>query len=138
MDYQSVVNVFLQTSADQWERISTNGDYAFCKEDVNLRIVCNLDEEDIQQEDFQEPWANNFPNPSATGYYYNLYYGSTLLRRFILVSVDGGRALLPLPEIGTMEVSQAELKVAEIFDTTGALAEYLNRVGMSHGILTGM
>jgi hypothetical protein len=70
MNYQSVVQMFLQTDANQWERVSSNHEYAFCKEDINLRIVSSLEADDIQQDDFREPWANNFPDPRARGYFY--------------------------------------------------------------------
>ena len=138
MKYQSVVQMFLLSFANQWERVSGNHEYAFCKEDINLRIVSSLADDDIQQDDFREPWANKFPDPSARGYFYNLYYGSTLLHRFILVSVDGARASLPVPQIGTMDVTQAQWKVAEIFDGLGTLDEYAKQAGMVGGSTPGL
>lgn len=133
MNYQSVVQMFLQTDATQWQRVSGNHEYAFCKEDINLRIVSGLEADDIQQDDFREQWANDFPDSSARGYFYNLYYGSTLLHRFILASVDGARASLPVPQIGTMDVTQAQWKVAEIFDGLNTLHKYAKQAGMVGG-----
>lgn len=138
MNFQSIVDTFLHTPADQWQRVSGNHEYAFCKEDVNLRIVSTLDGEDIQAEDFRAPWANKFPDARARGYFYNLYYGSTLLHRFILVSVDGARASLPLPRMGTMDVTEAQWKVAEIFDQGGTLDQYARDAGLIGGMLPGL
>lgn len=139
MDYQTVATMFLETPAQQWEHVGTDYGYAvFCKEDVNLRIVSTLDEQDVQQEDFREPWTNNFADPRATGYYYNLYYGATLLHRFILVSVDGARASLPIPNPGTLEVTRAQWKVAEIFDTLGTLDRYAHQAGLTKGTELGL
>jgi hypothetical protein len=138
MNYQSIVRMFLDTPASQWKRVSGSHEYAFCMEDVNLRIVSTLNEEDIQADDFAEPWANGFTDPRARGYFYNFYYGETLLHRFILVSVDGGRASLPIPQIGTMEVSQADWKAAEIFDQLNTLARYAREAGLTVGPAVGL
>lgn len=103
------------------------------KGDVNLRFEINYhSNEGIQQEDFKEEWANRHPDPSATGYWCNLYYNQTLIERFILVSVDGGRALLPIPKKGKDfahldQVLPLDYKIAEIHDTTGTLSQYMAR-----------
>jgi hypothetical protein len=68
------------------------------KHDMNLRFEIKNMDDGIQCADFKEPWANRHPDPSATGYWCNLFYGSTLVERFILVAVDGGRAMLPIPK----------------------------------------
>jgi hypothetical protein len=138
MNYQSVVQMFLQTDASQWKRVSGHHEYAFCEEDVLLRIESSLEGEDIQQSDFRDPWANSFPDSRASGYFYNLYYGPTLLHRFILVSVDGARASLPVPQINTKDVTQAQWKAAEIFNGLGTLDEYAKRAGLAVGITPGL
>ena len=95
--------------------------------DVNLRIECSFDGEDIQCEDFKDEWANNHPNSKATGYFYNVYYGSTLLKRVILVNVDGGNASLPVPDFKTKQVRKFDYVVANLFNTTSTLREYMQR-----------
>src|SRR5258706_10531254 len=47
--------------------------------------------------DFKEEWANKFPDPHASSSYVDVFYNSALVYRDIYVSVDGGRAKLPLP-----------------------------------------
>lgn len=138
MNYSTLVQTFLKTPADQWVHVSGNHVYAFCKADVNMRLVSSLEDEDVQEANFVEAWANNFPAPRASGYYYNLYYGSTLVKRFILVSVDGARVSLPIPVVGSMEVTEAQWKVAEIFDTSNQLDQYAKRTGMTVGTDPGL
>ena len=106
------------------------------KRDMNLRFEIKYMDEGIQCADFKEPWANRHPDPSATGYWCNLFYGSTLVEKFILVAVDGGRAMLPIPKKGVpdtrpMQVLPLDYKVAQIHDTLGTLAEYMKRSGLS-------
>lgn len=50
-----------------------------------------------------------------------------MIDRFILVSVDGGKAELPTPATGTPEIDPLDYKVAQIFDQHGTLDEYLSR-----------
>ncbi|MBD8725792.1 hypothetical protein IFT43_20720 [Oxalobacteraceae sp. CFBP 13708] len=138
MNYSSIVQTFLSAPATEWIHVDGHAQVAFFKDDVNLRIVSTLDGEDVQAQDFREPWANGFADPSASGYYYNLYYGASLLHKFILVTVDGGRARLPLPDTATMEVTQAEWKVAEIFDTLGTLSRYAIQAGLIKGSNPGL
>lgn len=101
--------------------------------DVNLRFEMNYDnDEGVQQKDFKEEWANRHPDSHATGYWCDLYYNQTLIERFILVSVDGGRALLPTPTEGKNyihwdQVLPLDYKVAEIHDTIGTLSQYMTR-----------
>ena len=81
--------------------------------------------------DFKEPWANSHSDPTANSYWYNLYYDNALIERFVLVSVDGARAELPLPKASTTEVEPLIYKVAEIFDEGNTLEEYMEKSGLS-------
>ena len=117
---------------DNWIGVSRGTtSIRFYSADVNLRIECSFDGDDIQGHDFKAPWANKYPDPKATGYFYNIYYGSTLIRRVVLVSVDEGRALLPLPEPGTSKVQSFDYKIAEIVDSVGTVGHYMNRSGLT-------
>lgn len=102
----------------------------FHRFDVNLTIGSTQEGDDIQRDDYREDWANDFEHGHATGYYYNVKYGNTIIERVILVSVDGGRALLPAPMIGTKEVSKLAWAVAELFDTLGSLIKYADAAGL--------
>lgn len=98
--------------------------------DVNLRLEMLNDDRGIQCDDFREPWANKFPDQRATGYWCNLFYGSTQIDRYILVAVDGARALLPIPRFDSngasrLHVRPIDYKVAQIFDTIKSLDQYM-------------
>lgn len=101
------------------------------KRDVNLRFETSYENDGIQCEDFKEEWANRFPDPHATGVFCDLYYAASRIERFVLVSVDGGRALLPLPKSALdLRVPALTYKVAQIHDTLGSLDGYMLRSGL--------
>lgn len=118
---------------EEWEKVSTDtSSNAVNKRDVNLRLVMNMLDDGIQCNDFREEWANRHPDPHATGYWCDIYYGATHVARNILVSVDGGRALLPLPRQRGIdgrinEVLPFDYRIAQVFDSLGSLDEYMLR-----------
>jgi len=120
-----------------WEMISTNWETtAVSKKDVNLRLVVSSEDEGIQNADFKEPWANCHPDQRATGYWCDIHYASTHVARNILVSVDGARAMLPIPRQAgadgrVTEVLPYDYRLAQIFDTLGSLESYMVRSGLS-------
>jgi hypothetical protein len=115
----------------QWTRFThKDAERAVFNDDVNLRIESHFDD-DLHNSDFKEAWANNFPDPRASSRFYNIYYGASLIAYRILVSVDGGRATLPLPDKGTMEPDPLGFRIAEIFDTN-TLHDYVKRAGIKH------
>jgi len=122
---------------EDWEKVSTDtSSIAVNKRDVNLRLLISYLEEGKQCENFQEEWANRHPDPRATGYWCDIYYGATHVFRNILVSVDGGRAKLPLPrqrgaDERLTEVLPFDYRIAQIFDSLGTLDEYMARSGLT-------
>lgn len=133
MDFNEILEFILNSDPKQdWKIISNNlAEEAFLKEDPRLRLHCRYDDEGIHNENFQEPWANKHPDKNATSYWYNLSYDSSLIDRYILVCVDGCRAILPLPDITTLRVKPLPYKIAEIFDSLDSLENYMNRSGLS-------
>lgn len=124
--------IMASDSKDDWEKTSFEwNEIIYYKKNVNLRFEMNFTEEGTQRDDFKEPWANCHPDPNATGYWFNLYYGSTNISTYILVSVDGGRAMLPVPQNSKkMAVKPLFYKVAQIHDALGTLDEYMIRSGL--------
>jgi len=104
------------------------------RNDVNLRIEINYNDEGKQCEDFVEPWANCFPDPHATGYWCDIFFGLSRIERTILVGVDGARAMLPIPkekdENGNrVLVKPFDYKIAEIFDRNESMYSYFQNAG---------
>lgn len=113
---ESIINAIMSS-----ERI-------YFKKNVNLRFISGYDERFIRENRFKENWANIHPDPNATGYFVQLYFAASHISNFILVSVDRGRALLPLPKSSTnLEVSPLDYKVAQIHDRLNSLNEYMTR-----------
>lgn len=129
MTYQELLDFILTTDAkEDWHGASTSisSEY-FLKEDPRLRFKARHTEEGVQNDDFREPWANRHPDQHAAGYWYELYFDGDFIERFILVAVDGARAMLPPPDFRTKKIEPLNYRVAEIFDVCNTLDEYIQR-----------
>lgn len=128
--YDDIIQCILASdSKDDWRLYDET---RYFKSNVNLRFQTNVfDRSGVHREHFKEDWATNFPDPDATSYWHDLYYGATLLHRFILISVDGARASLPVSKSRQdFSVSTLNYKVAKIHDTLGTLDQYMWRAGL--------
>ncbi len=74
--------------------IDSHGMIAICKNNISISIAWGLKHND----DFSETWANNFPDKHARSSYLDFFCNGVLIHREIMVSVDGGRCYLPLPQ----------------------------------------
>ena len=134
---ENIETVILSSDpTEDWNHVTDAvGSVTSYRKDMNLRFQIRYIDDGIQRRDFKEPWASHHPDPSATGYWCDLFYGATRVERFILVAVDGGRAMLPIPKIGPENsrpniVLPLDYKVAQIHDTLGVLDEYITRSGL--------
>lgn len=75
--------------------VESHSDLISLKDDLLVSIAWGI----IQNDDFREDWANSFPNPKASSFYVDFFYSGNLVFREIVVSIDGGRCHLPMPEI---------------------------------------
>ena len=126
--------IMASDSEDNWHRVSLpNGKtITYFKENVNLKFEIDYNN-GIHREEFKEPWANDHADENATSYYCNLFYANTTIEQFILVSVDRGRAMLPLPNSrNDLTVKLLRYKVAQIHDkySVKTLDEYMVRSGL--------
>lgn len=132
MDYDEILGFIESTNAkSDWKFVKTDwAEEAFLREDPRLRIRVRWDEPGLHVKGFAEPWATEHPDPSANSYWYDLFYDGALIERFILVSVDGARAELPLPDPTSLEVEPLVYKVAQVFDELNTLEDYMKRSGL--------
>ena len=133
MDYNEILGFILTTDPkNDWKWIKTNwAEEAFLKEDPRLRVRVRWDDEGKHNDNFKEEWANKYPDPRASSYWYDLSNDGALIERFILVSVDGARAELPIPDINTLVIQPLPYKIAQIFDELNTLDEYILRSGLT-------
>jgi hypothetical protein len=84
-------------ASDEQIGISVRGHYirASYKPDVSLGLAWGLHPEPV---DFSEGWTDVFPDRRASRLYADVFWNGMLLHRYFLVSVDGGRAKIPLPD----------------------------------------
>lgn len=118
-----------------WDHTNNGKQIAIYKNNVNLRIEINYNKEGIQRENFVAPWANKHPDKNATGYWCDIYFNLSHIYRMILVSVDGGRAMLPSPTEEDAKgdfliVKPFDFKIAEIFQSSKELYDYMRRSGL--------
>ncbi|MFZ5425858.1 MAG: hypothetical protein ACOZEN_02700 [Thermodesulfobacteriota bacterium] len=117
---------------NDWTYINTaRGSEVYCKKDIRLRFVSLYSDDGIHNGRFVEKWATCFPDKNAISYWCDLCYDGSIIRRFVLVAVDGARAFLPLPKIGTHCVGELELKVAQIHDELNTLNDYFTMSGLT-------
>ncbi len=132
--YPKIVDFVLDSNpASDW-KVTRNDfkDVAVFTRDINLRIEHSHEASGIHSNDFREGWANQFPDPYAHSLYYDIYYGMSLLDQIVLVAVDGGRAVLPLPKTQTdLQVSKFAYQVAKIFDNFNTVDEYIQKAGLT-------
>lgn len=80
------------SSPSEWMYYDPDATYSY-KKDVNLRI----ERHPPTNSQFPEPWAHRFPDPSAYGGKFTIFYGSTPIEDHYAVDVDGGRCYIPFP-----------------------------------------
>lgn len=133
MSYDEVLDFITASDAKlDWKWIETNwAEEAFLKEDPRLRIRVRLDDAGMHDKGLNESWVITKADQTVNSYLYDLSYDGALIDRFLLVSVDGGLAELPMPDPDTLEVDPLNYKVAQIFDEHNTLEDYMSKAGMS-------
>ncbi|HLR35307.1 MAG TPA: hypothetical protein VK071_08295, partial [Tissierellales bacterium] len=102
----------IQSSSKDWI-INESDNYAYLKR--NKEIVIKWNDFDGRKK-FHEEWATKHIDESAYMYEYKLYKDNKLIKEFNLVYVDGYRALLPMPKLGTNIVPRDEYHLSRIFN----------------------
>jgi len=123
MNYSEAQKAIKQSSHEDWIHNVEHGSHTY-KHDLNLRI-----QENETNMRFTAKWANEHPDSDAYKVKYEIYYGNSLIETKILVSVDGGRAILPIPKRNTNQVDRDSYHFAEITNPVN-LEEYMEASGL--------
>lgn len=129
MTYDKLIEIIRSSKPSDWIYNDEQGVHTY-RADLNIRIQRRTDD-DITGRSFNEPWANCHPDPAASRLLCDIYYGSSLVDAFMLVSVDGHRADLPLPEPQTKKIRRKDYELARAVDVLGTLDQYIQRSGLT-------
>lgn len=114
---------------DDW--VDVHGDsYIYHRQFPEFTIT----ESETVTADFSEPWTEKFPNRKAWSYYVECRYFTTVLKKTLYVSCDGGRYRVPAPERKNgewvIDTSSPEYKISEIYRQYHPLPEMLKLAGI--------
>jgi hypothetical protein len=94
MELDHALSIIRQGQREDWNVIvDSDRTVAAYKPDLNLTIAWGLPRSDR----FDEPWATKFADGAASSAFLEVFYAGALVFRDFYVSVDGGRADLPVP-----------------------------------------
>ncbi len=131
LTFDGIVKVILESDPkNDWVR-SSMGSRQVCSFKAQPHLRLEYDYDDDVVDNFNEKWAVRHPDPKATSYFYYLFYGSSVIDRQLLVSVDGGRATLPAPDLRDMKISEYQYRFGKIFDPSKQYEDYLGRSGIT-------
>lgn len=126
MDIDSIRRMIRESEESDW--IShKDGEGATFKHDVN--IMYKLSHEDTR---FNEEWATQHPDSNAQRATITLSYGASYLGEVVCASVDGGRAVVPLPNLQTKGIPYDDYLAAKFGSpNNNQLDEYIRRSGLT-------
>ena len=123
--YNELQAIFAKCTKEDWLYDDWKGIYVY-KGDLHLRIE-NVRSEGPDQE-FCEEWACKGFFTKGQDDIYRVYYGTSLIKEYRLVAVDGCHAILPIPTTRTSGiVTKEQYKIAQIVDILGTLDDYMRR-----------
>ncbi len=128
MNYNELQETILSSHSRDWLFNDERGIYTYKN---NLNIWIKRKDIDFDRDKFAgEDWATKHPDPNAYREIYEIYYASSFVEEKMLVSVDGFRASLPLPKVGTNNVKKEDYEFAKIVDQLNTLDEYMQRANL--------
>ncbi|HHF2952144.1 TPA: hypothetical protein ACPJ0E_001745 [Vibrio diabolicus] len=126
----SIIGLVLNSNTDDWQYDANTGIYVF-KHDVRLNI-----KPEGEYVNFNEQWAIEFPDPNASRAIHSICFGNSKVKEYFLVSVDGGKAYLPLPNSATnLSVTHEQYSLAYLVHYAGSnclysFEDYFKRAGL--------
>ena len=115
MNFNEIMQLVANSDRDEWRGIdSDDGEERFFLRDPKLRIIHLSGEKGTQNHDFKADWANQFISPEAKGIWFDISYDGSLLKRVLLVCIDGYRARVPCPLNESTSIEGLSYKVGLI------------------------
>lgn len=131
MQFDEIISIIQKSKQSDWVYNDFNITYVY-KPNVSIRIV-KISQKHGHLEDFHEEWAENHPSASIPSrVYFHIYYNSTCIKELVFVSIDGNRAVLPMPDAESRKtISRENYQYAKIVDDMGNLDDYIKRSGLN-------
>ena len=137
MTYDQLIEAICRSSADDWLHITEAGIHTY-RHDLLARIErVDVGDElpptlsDDQRFAFDQNWRQQVFGTDARAFDYRIYYGSSIVEQFVLISVDGGNARLPVPESDSNLVTRKNYRIAKTVDYLGTLDNYLKHARLT-------
>ena len=128
MTLDEVLRLITQARPDEWLRNDHMGISTLV---TNLNVTIREDRNE-EHDAFTEEWATKHADCHANRVWYDLYYGASFVRRYLLVSVDGNRATVPVPKAhDVLRITREQYAVGVAADLLNTLDDYLLRCGIT-------
>lgn len=123
----SILNEIFDSTKEDWNKEAYRDFFTY-----KHNILLTIEEKEESEREFFELWANRHPDKKAYFHEYEIKYDKTRVTSIYLVSVDGGRAYIPLPNIETNKVKDKHMKFANIIHSypENINYEYVERSGL--------
>lgn len=120
MDKKEFFNEIMNSSEQNWNIITLisakeNEHYekAILESNIDISI-----KRGANQESFHEDWAKKYPDENPKKYSIDFYYNSSLIESDFIISIDGGRGEILIPEKNGNEIffSKTRYKLAKLIE----------------------
>lgn len=118
-----------ETTPDENTREESHSMRAAYRTDLSIGIGWGF----TSLENWHEDWLDVFPDKGASSHFVDFFYNGMLVEREIYISVDGGRANIPLPT-RDMTITQWQydfFRVLDRFERQSDFDRYLQQAGIS-------
>lgn len=123
MTKQEIIDKVMESPYENWTYFDEYGEFTL-NDDVAIRII----HDDSADHDFVEDWTERHPDKHATMKTFYIFYNASRVESFYLVSVDGGRATIPMPmKAGSNVISKRDYLLGKTVDHNGRMDEYIRR-----------
>lgn len=136
MDFDTLMKIIGESSPQDWLRLEEHGTYVY-RPNVLIQLKAEgAGDPEFRAPHFNEAWATKHPDPEAFRSWYQVMFSGCLVDDVPMVSIDGGRATIPLPKAhDNLVITPWQDAVARIVNYNPAAPdrydEYLRRSGVS-------